>query len=406
MAREQIIVGLDVGTTAVKTVVAQKSRTQLLPQIIGWGFADSRGVKKGVVDDIEEAASAISESFEKARTHAGVKFDEAIVSIGGDHVAVRPSRGIAMVSRADRVISNEDIERALSQASSLTPIPNRELLHNLPQAWSVDDDRAVKDPLGMTGSRLEVNTLLIEGFSKSIKDLRKAADLAGIRIKELVFTPLAASRAVLNRKQRDLGALVLDIGGGTTSMAVFEEGDITHAMVLPFGSHYVTRDLVKGLVIDAQSAERLKKAHGSAFVESTSSRDMVDLKKFGGEKTIERKVIAEICEARFSEILEQVQKQIKGIKKSIYLPGGVVLTGGGSKIPRLDKLAKNELSLPTARGIAGEILGPEEILQDSSYATALGLVLWGFDEGKAGSASGDIEGFWKNLRDLLKKFAP
>ncbi len=406
MAREQIIVGLDVGTTAVKTVVAQKSRTQPLPQIVGWGSADSRGIKKGVVDDIEEAALAISESFEKARTHAGIKFDEAIVSVGGDHVTVRPSRGIAMVSRADRVISNEDIERALAQASSLTPIPNRELLHNLPQAWSVDDDRAVKDPLGMTGSRLEVNTLLIEGFSKSIKDLRKAADLAGIHIKEIVFTPLAASRAVLNRKQRDLGALVLDIGGGTTSLAVFEEGDITHAMVLPFGSHYVTRDLVKGLVIDAESAEKLKKAHGSAFVESTSSRDMVDLKKFGGDKTVERKVIAEICEARFSEILEQVQKQVKSLKKSIYLPGGVVLTGGGSKIPRLDKLAKKELGLPTARGIAGEIIGPEEILQDSSYATALGLVMWGFDEGRVSPASGGDDGFWINLKNWLKKFAP
>ncbi len=406
MAREQLIVGLDVGTTAVKTVVAQKSRTQLLPQIVGWGAADSRGVKKGVVSDIEEAAASISESFEKARTHAGIKFDEAIISVGGNHITVRPSRGIAMVSRADRVISNEDIERALVQAATLSPTPNRELLHNLPQAWSVDDDQSVKDPLGMTGSRLEVNTLLIEGFGPHIKGLRKAVDLAGIRIKELVFTPLAASRAILNRKQRDLGALVLDIGGGTTSMAVFEEGDITHAMVLPFGSHYVTRDLVKGLVIDAESAEKLKKAHGSAFVESTSSRDMVDLKKFGGERTVERKVIAEICEARFSEILEQVQKQIKSIKKSIYLPGGIVLTGGGSKIPRLDKLAKKELGLPTARGVAGEILGPEEILQDPSYATALGLVLWGFDEGRANQVSGNVDGFWKNLKDWLKKFAP
>jgi len=380
MSREDLIIGLDIGTTSIQVVVASKKRTQETPQIIGWGEAPSQGIRRGVIVDIESAAAAIREAFQKAINHAGIKYGEAIVSMSGDNVYVRPSRGVIIVSRVDREISREDIQRALAQAEAIPATPNREILHNLPREWTVDGERGIKDPLGMTGVKLEVDALIVEVGAQSLKNLRKAVNLSGIKIKELVLSPLAASYAVLSPRQKELGTLALDIGGSVTGLVIYEEGDIYHAGILKYGSAHVTHDLVYGLQVDVDTAEKIKKMHGSALVESTSSKDMVDLKKLGGENSIQRREIATICEARLSEILELAQKELKKVGRSSMLPGVVVLTGGGSKIPRLDKLAKRELGLPVSRGVAQKISGPEEIVQDPIFATALGLVIWGFDE--------------------------
>ena len=380
MSRDDIIIGLDIGTTSVQVVVASKKKNQEAPQVIGWAEVYSRGVRRGAVVDIEEAAATIREAWQKAMSHAGVKCNEAVVGVGGSNIFVRPSKGVVIVSRADREISREDIQRALVQAEAIPASPNREILHNLAREWIVDGERGVKDPLGMSGVKLEVDTLIIECGAPALKNLRKAIALSGVKIKELVLSPLAASYAVLSPRQKELGTLVLDIGGSTTGMVVFEEGDIFHAAVLGLGSAHTTHDLVYGLQVDVDTAEKVKKLHGSALAESTSSRDMVDLKKLGGDNSIQRREIAVICEARFSEIFEAVQKELKKVGRASMLPGGAILTGGGSKIPRLDKLAKKELSLPVSRGAAQKILGPEEIIQDPIFATALGLVIWGFDE--------------------------
>jgi len=380
MSRDDIIIGLDIGTTSVQVVVASKKKNQEAPQVIGWAEVYSRGVRRGAVVDIEEAAATIREAWQKAMSHAGVKCNEAVVGVGGSNIFVRPSKGVVIVSRADREISREDIQRALVQAEAIPASPNREILHNLAREWIVDGERGVKDPLGMSGVKLEVDTLIIECGAPALKNLRKAIALSGVKIKELVLSPLAASYAVLSPRQKELGTLVLDIGGSTTGMIVFEEGDIFHAAVLGLGSAHTTHDLVYGLQVDVDTAEKVKKLHGSALAESTSSRDMVDLKKLGGDNSIQRREIAVICEARFSEIFEAVQKELKKVGRASMLPGGAILTGGGSKIPRLDKLAKKELSLPVSRGTAQKILGPEEIIQDPIFATALGLVIWGFDE--------------------------
>ena len=380
MPRDDIIIGLDIGTTSVQVVVASKKKNQEAPQVIGWAEVYSRGVRRGAVVDIEEAAATIREAWQKAMSHAGVKCNEAVVGVGGSNIFVRPSKGVVIVSRADREISREDIQRALVQAEAIPASPNREILHNLAREWIVDGERGVKDPLGMSGVKLEVDTLIIECGAPALKNLRKAIALSGVKIKELVLSPLAASYAVLSPRQKELGTLVLDIGGSTTGMVVFEEGDIFHAAVLGLGSAHTTHDLVYGLQVDVDTAEKVKKLHGSALAESTSSRDMVDLKKLGGDNSIQRREIAVICEARFSEIFEAVQKELKKVGRASMLPGGAILTGGGSKIPRLDKLAKKELSLPVSRGTAQKILGPEEIIQDPIFATALGLVIWGFDE--------------------------
>ncbi len=406
MAKEDIVIGLDVGTTSIQAVVAKKSRAQGLPQIIGWGEVGGRGVRKGVVVDIEEAAAAIKEVWSKATGHAGVRFNEAVVGVGGNHIFTRPSKGVVIVSRADREISPEDIGRALLQAEAVPVNPNREIIHNLARNWTVDGESGVKDPLGMTGVKLEVDTLIVEGGVPALRNLRKAVNLAGIKIKELVLSPLAASHAVLSRRQKELGTAVLDVGGSTTGLVIFEEGDIFHAAVLGAGSAHVSHDLIYGLQVDIDMAEKIKKLHGSALVDSTSSRDIIDLKKLGGEKSVPRKEIALICEARFSEIFEMVQKELKKISRAAMLPGGVVLTGGGSKMPRLDKLAKKELSLPASRGLAQEISGPEEITQDPVFATSIGLVIWGFDEGAADRISVGQTTFSQKFVNWLKNFIP
>lgn len=380
MSREDVIVSLDIGTTSVIAIAALKKKNQETPQVIGWTEVASRGVRRGVVVDIEEAAAVIREAWQKAISHAGIKYNEAIIGVGGSNISVRPSKGVVIVSRADREISREDIQRALVQAEAIPASPNREILHNLAREWSIDGEHGIKDPLGMSGVKLEVDTLIIECGAPALKNLRKAVSLAGVRIKELVLSSLAASYAVLSPRQKELGTLVLDIGGSTTGMVVFEEGDIFHAAILKLGSAHATHDLVYGLQVDIDTAEKIKKLHGSALVESTSSRDMIDLKKLGGDNSIQRRDIAVICEARFSEIFEAAQKELKKVGRSSMLPGGAILTGGGSKIPRLDKLAKKDLSLPVSRGMAQKILGPEEIVQDPVFAAALGLVIWGFDE--------------------------
>lgn len=403
MSREDIVIGLDIGTTSIQVVVASKKKMQEEPQIIGWGEANSRGVRKGVVVDIEEAASAIREAFQKAINHAGIKYNEAVVGIGGSNIFVRPSKGVVIVSRADREISKEDIQRALLQAEAIPASPNREILHNLAREWTVDGEHGIKDPLGMTGVKLEVDTLVIECGASALKNLRKAVSLAGVKIRELVLSPLAVSYAVLSPRQKELGTLVLDIGGSTTGLVIFEEGDIFHAAILGIGSSHATHDLVYGLQVDVDTAEKIKRIHGSALAESTSSRDMVDLKKLGGESSIQRREIATICEARFSEIFEMVQKELKRVEKASMLPGGVVLTGGGSRIPRLDKLAKKDLSLPISRGVAQKILGPEEITQDPVFATALGLIIWGFDEtfNRVIIDNSDSSGFFGWLKNFI-----
>lgn len=399
-----VIVGLDIGTTTIQAVVAQKSKTQVQPQIIGWSVVETRGLRKGVVVDIEEAASSIREVFDKALSHAGVKADEAFVSIGVGQMVVRPSRGVVIVSRADKEITRDDISRALSAAQAMPLNPNREIVHILPRQFSVDNEEGIKDPLGMSGVRLEVDALIIDFPMIALRNLRKAVSLSGIKLRELVASPLASARAILTQRQKELGTLVMDIGGSTSGLAVFEDGDILYAQILPWGSAHVTHDLALGLRTDVDIAELVKRNHGSALVETVSRKDIVDLSKLGGEFSVPRREISEICEARLSEIFDTVQKELKRINRAGMLPGGVVLTGGGAKIPRLVKLAKKILGLPSGLGVVQNITGPEELISDPLWASAFGLVLWGFDEVVSDRQVSD--GPWSDFVNWLQNFIP
>jgi cell division protein FtsA len=387
MAKEQIIVGLDVGTCNIRTVVAKHRADQSKPQIIGIGQATSFGLRRGLVVDIEETVKNIKHSIDEAKRTAGLPIDRVYVSIGGDHITSRVSKGVVAVSRADGQVSEEDVGRAINAASAISVPQNREILHVIPRSFAIDDQLGIKDPVGMNGVRLEVDALIIEGSTPFIKNLTKCISEANLEIEGLVLAPLAASRAVLSKRQKELGVLALDLGGGTAGLTVFEEGDIIHSYILPIGSSHITNDIAIGLRTSIDLAEKVKLEYGSALASEINKKENIDLSKLGLEEegVVSRSQIAEIIEARVCEILDLVNKELKKIDRQGLLPAGVVLFGGGAKIPGLVDLTKETLKLPAQIGFPIELTGVVDKVDDPAFATAVGLVLWGVDvQSKAG----------------------
>ncbi|MBL7053404.1 MAG: cell division protein FtsA [Candidatus Portnoybacteria bacterium] len=390
MAKETIIVGLDVGTCFIRTAVAKIRADQSKPQIIGIGQAPSFGLRKGVVVDIEEAVKSIGQSVQEAERSSGVSIERVIVSLSGNHITSKPSKGVIAVSRADGEISKEDTDRVIDSALAISVSQNREVVHNVPRSFSVDDQIGIKDPIGMNGLRLEVDTLIIEGSSPFIKNLSKCISEAGLEIEGMVLSPLAASRAALSKRQKELGVLALDLGGGTVGLTVFEEGEILHSCVLPVGSSHITSDIAIGLRGGIDLAEKVKLEYGSALTSEINKKDMIDLSKLGLEEKgiVPRIEVVQIIEARLSEILELANKELKMIDRQGLLPAGVVLLGGGAKIQGLVDLTKETLKLPVQVGFPLELEGIVDEINDPAFATVIGLILWSLDKNIHGVRKG------------------
>ena len=382
MPKNNIITGLDVGTNKVRAVVASiKGKEDVKPRIIGVGESPSLGMRKGVVVDIEEMTKSIKRAVDQAERSSGTKIEKAFVSIGGSHIKAKISKGIVAVSRADEEVSEEDILRAINNASAVSLDPNREVIHVIPREFSIDGQEGIQDPRGMTGVRLEVDTLIIEGLTPYIKNLRKCLSAAGIEIKELVLDVLAIGNAVLSRRQKELGVLLLDLGGGTVGMAVYEERKLLHIHILPVGSAHITNDIAIGLRSSIETAEKVKLTYGSCLPEEVSKKDTIDLSKIDEkeEGVANRKEIAKIIEARIEEIFDLINKELKKIDRERLLPSGVILVGGGSKIPGIIDLAKERLKLPVQLGYPQGIDGLVEKVDDPAFATAVGLIFWGLE---------------------------
>jgi len=380
--KETIIIGLDVGTCFIRTVVAKMRGDQLKPQIIGVGQAPSFGLRRGVVVDIEEAVKNITQSVQEAERSSGLSIERVSVGISGNHITSRSSKGVVAVSRADGEVSKEDVERVINAASAVSLSQNRQIFHVLPRSYSVDDQADIREPEGMSGVRLEVDALIIEGATPFIKNLHKCIDEAGLEMEEMVLAPLAAGRAALSKRQKELGVLALDLGGGTAGLTVFEEGDIIHSCILPIGSSHITNDIAIGLRSGIDLAEKVKLEYGSAIASEVGKKDMVDLSKLGLEEKgiIPRTIVAEIIEARLSEVLDLVNKELRKIDRQGLLPAGVVVLGGGAKMPDLVDLAKASLKLPVQVGFPLELEGVVEEVDDPAFATAIGLILWSMDK--------------------------
>ncbi|MBU0637016.1 MAG: cell division protein FtsA [Patescibacteria group bacterium] len=386
MKDNNIIAGLDIGSTAIRLVVAQyianKSEQQL--QVLGAVTVLSEGISRGVVNSIEDTTSAISACLEKAERLIGVSVSSVWVGINGPNLKCEKSHGVVAVSRSDNEITEDDIRRAIEAAQALAVPPNYEILHVIPVKFTVDNQEDIKDPLGMTGVRLEVEALIIQGLSSQIKNLTKAIYRTGLEIEDLVLSPLAAAEAVINRKQKELGAVLVNIGSATTSLVVFEEGELLQAAVLPIGSEHITADVAIGLRCPINLAERIKVEHGDARSAQFTKKDEIDTSDLAKEENINdetmvvsKKYVAEIIEARVEEIFEKIDNELKKIDRSGMLPAGVFLIGGGAKLQGLIDVAKNKLRLPVCLGNNRDILTTIDKINDATYLTALGLVVWG-----------------------------
>lgn len=413
MAREQIAVGLDVGTQFIRTTIGQLIADETEPSIIGVGIVPSGGLRRGNVVNVDETVKAISKSIEEAERVSGVSVSNAFVNVSGNHLESQNSKGVVAVSRADTEIGPEDAGRALEAAKAIAVPANKEILHAVPREFIVDGQEGIKDPVGMNGIRLEVETHVISAATPSLKNLAKCVYQAGIDVDELVFSGLAAGTGVLSRRQRELGVAVLDLGAGVSDLAVFEEGDVLHSAVIPVGGSHVTNDIGIGLRTDTDVAERVKLEYGYALPKEVRDKDEVDLSvlSHGPEHKVSRKLIAEIIEARVLEIFSLVKKELRRIDRDGKLPAGIVLTGGGAKLPGLVEVAKEHLGLPAQVGFPTELKGMVDKVDDPSFATSIGLMLWGFESGHSSRTSkrfSNLPGgeYLDKVKSVVKQFLP
>lgn len=403
MSKSHIITGLDVGTNTIKVLVAQKIGKEL--EVLAQARIPSFGLRKGAVMNVDEATKNIQLAIAEVKKLYDRKIRSVFVNIGGGHLHIIFSDGTISVSRADQKISQEDIERVLQSTRVVNLPSNEEIVEVFPREFILDDQKGIKEPLGLAGIRLEAKVLLLCAFTPFYRNLTQSILNANLQIDDIVPSPLAAARAVLTPQQRELGVALVDIGAATTGLAVFEEGDLIHFAIFPIGSANITNDLAIGLRTEISIAENIKKQFGSCILGRTKKE-----KKSQARKTIEvfnksspivfsKKMLVNIIEARVSEIFDLVQKELKKISRHELLPAGVVLTGGGAKLPKIRELAKQELKLPCEVGIPGGIIGLEE---DPSLATVAGLVIGGvdFEEGSFAKSLGS------KLKRMFKVFIP
>lgn len=374
---ENIITGLDIGSSTIRIAIGKVASNEV--QILGVAETYSEGVSKGVITELEDTVTSISRAVDKIERLVGLPVNHAYIGISGSHIISQDARGMVAISRADGEIRQDDVRRVLEAAQSVATLPNYEILHIIPRSFTVDNQPGIKDPIGMTGVRIEVNAQIILGLTSQIKNLRKCIYRAGISDDELVFNPLACSEAVLNKKQKELGVAVVNIGSTTTSIAVFEEGDILLAKVLPIGARYITSDISIGQRIPFDLAETVKIKYGSAYPSLINKHEIINLKNLSQkeEGAISRRELSEIIEARCEEIFKLVDKELQTIDRSGKLPAGVVLTGAGANTLGLVELAKKIFRLPASLGTPVGFTSQVDKISDPSFSTAIGLILWG-----------------------------
>ncbi len=408
--KENIIAGLDIGSFETRLVIGQRVETENggKLQIIGAVSVPSEGVNKGIINSIEDTTASISAVLEKAERLLGTPIISAWVGINGPNLKCQSSRGVVAVSRSDSEINTEDVNRVIEAAQALAVPPNYEILHVIPSKFIVDSQEDIKNPVGMTGIRLEVVTLIIQNLTSQIKNLTKAIYHTGLNIDDLVFSPLAAASVVVSAKQKEIGTAVVNIGAATTSLAVFEEGELLHAAVLPIGSSHITSDIAIGLRCPINLAEKIKIRYGSAKAEQFNKKDEIDISDLVQEENltdeitvISQRYVAEIIEARVEEIFEKIDSELKKIDRSGMLPAGVCLLGGGSRLADIVDVAKKKLRLPASLGANRTVATVVDKVNDLEYLTALGLASWGEQLSKGQAPRGGMSGL--PLRKVFDK---
>jgi cell division protein FtsA len=407
---ERIIVGIDIGTTKICTLVAKVEEDGDL-RIIGVGIEPSRGMKRGVMVDLEGATTAIARSVEKAQRSSGYEIRSAWVSLAGSHVSSINSKGTSGV--AGGVVRQVEISRALESAQSVAIPHNREVIHVIQRGFSVDGQNGISQPIGMHGYRLEVEAHIITAAETTVENIRKAAESAGVQVLQFVLNPLASGEVVLSETERQLGVMVCDIGGGTTDLAIYINGDVWHTMVLSVGGSLITSDIAHGLRLPLNQAEEVKKKFGHAIRDEVTEEDLFSVRSFGQDSPIQmsRRDLAYIIEARVEEIFRFVLQEIKRSGYDGLLPAGVVLTGGSALLPGIKKLGAEVLGLPVRVAQPENLVGLVDQLYSPAYSTSVGLLEWALlmdaaiQPGKAKTPPVPTD-LWEKLKDFAKRLLP
>jgi cell division protein FtsA len=369
-------VGLDIGTTKISCIIADLDGTGEL-RVVGIGNAPSEGLRRGVVVDLEKTVNSIRRAVDEAERMSSIPVRSVYAGIAGDHIRSINSRGVIAVSRKDNEIASSDVIRVIEAAKAVAIPMDREIIHVIPQEFIVDDQDGIKDPIGMSGVRLEAEVHIITGAVTSAKNICRSIQRAGLKVQDLVLEPLASSHAVLGADERDLGVVLLDIGGGTTDVAVFFEGSIRHTAIVPFGGANVTNDIAIGLRTPIDKAEAIKIQHGCALAALVAASETVSVSGVGGrsDREISRHVLASMIEPRMEEIFALANKEVKKNHFAELLGGGVVLTGGTSLLPGVVELAEQVFEMPVRLGAPGGLGGLSENVADPRFSTGVGLVL-------------------------------
>lgn len=376
MARkDNIVVGLDIGTTKICAIVGEVTDDGI--DIIGIGSAPSTGLRKGVVINIASTVESIRRAVKEAELMAGCEISTVYTGIAGGHIRGFNSHGIVAVK--DNEITQADVTRVIDAAKAVAIPMDREVIHILPQEFLIDDQDGIKEPLGMSGVRLEAKVHIVTAAVTSAQNIIKCANRTGLNVAAIVLQQLASSEAVLTEDEKDLGVCLIDIGGGTTDLAIFSDGAIVHTSVLPLGGNHLTTDIALGIRTPQEEAETIKQRYGCALVEQVQTGDMIEVPSVGGRKprSLSRQILCEIIEARVEEIFQLIREEIRNTAYEDLLASGVVLTGGTSQLPGIADIAEDVLGLPIRFGAPKKIGGLVDVVRSPCYSTGVGLVQYG-----------------------------
>jgi len=397
MRKTQIVAGLDVGTTKVCALIGELTPGGV--DIVGIGEHPSRGLRKGMVVNVDSTVEAIKRAVAEAEQMAGVEVDSVYTSIGGGHIGGVNSQGVVAVQGRTREVATTDVERAIEVARDVDLPPDREILHVLTQAFSVDDQDGIREPIGMLGSRLGVEVHLVTGAVTAVQNVVRSVNRAGLTVKDLVLQPLASAESVLTPDERDLGVAVIDVGGGTTDVVLFRENAVWHTAVIPLGGDHITNDIAVGLRTPPADAEELKKSLGCAQTALTLEDETVEVPSIGGRKprVLSRQTLSRIIQARVEEIFALVARGIRQAGLEDAATSGIVVTGGAALMEGLPELAESLFDLPVRRGVPKWIGGFYDQVENPMYATAVGLVLHGVRRERQVGATGGLPGLGEGL---------
>ncbi len=373
--KEHIVIGLDIGTTKICAIVAQVTPDDGV-NIIGVGSSPSRGLRKGVVVNIDSTVESIKKAVEEAELMAAVQINSVYIGIAGSHISSEMAKGVVALKRNE--VFRADVYRAIETAKAAAVVPSdRRVLHVLPREFIVDDQEGIQEPVGISGTRLEVDVHIVTGATTSAKNLMKCVNRAGLDVVDIVLQPLASSEAVLSDEEKGLGIAMVDLGGGTSDLAIFSDGTICHSAVLPVGGQHITTDLQIGLRTSLADAEKIKVRYGAALVNMVKDTEIVEIPSVGGRPPhpMSRREIAEIIQPRVEEIFELVLREIYRSGYEGKLAAGVVITGGTSMLEGMPDAAELVLDLPGRRGVPSGVGGLRDIVSNPMFSTGVGLIL-------------------------------